>query len=227
QTSGRHTHHRAYQAGGTSSRRETDTLGGGDDRLDDRGAWHSPLVDTQRGGVCLHDTASSLSLDDPHDHRAGFGAGELGTHRHSPAARHLETDVHDQTVLLGCGTFGYFGHLQPHERVGVEPGTVPGVEAVGDHVLGLTASRHALHRRDADGTLGAFGHDRCLQGFLTTHVVKTYPYQYTVVVYGVGAPAGKAVRSQGKTVPATHQAALGHCAPAQGRTHVGACPRAG
>src|SRR5699024_9756233 len=64
------------------------------------------------------------------------------------------------------------------------------------------------------------------QGFLTTHVVKTYPYQYTVVVYGVGAPAGKAVRSQGKTVPATHQAALGHCAPAQGRTHVGACPRA-
>src|SRR5699024_11823204 len=48
QASGRHTHHRAYHAGGTSSQRETHTLGGGDGRLDDRGARHSPLVHPQR-----------------------------------------------------------------------------------------------------------------------------------------------------------------------------------
>ena len=104
----------------------------------------------QRRGVGLDDRSGALAVDDPHGDRARVGAVELGVHRHAEAAPDGERHL-DEKAVLGRRAVrrGRAQHAQRGERVGVEPGAVPRVEPVGEHVLRLAPADHGGHGRDA------------------------------------------------------------------------------
>ncbi len=114
-------------------------------RLDHGGAWQAVRAGAQRRRVCLDDAPGALAVHDLHRDRARVRAAELGADRHPEPLPDRERHLDEEPVLGGCrppirrrGA----DHLQRGERVRVEPGAVPRVEPVGDHVLRLAPPDH-------------------------------------------------------------------------------------
>ena len=140
-------HQRSQRPGDPAGVREAGPVGVGDHRLDHRGAGPAVRAGAQRGGVRLDHRAGALAVDDLHGHRARVRAGERGPHRHPEPATDGEGDL-DQEPVLGGRAVQRRGaeHAQRGERVRVQPGAVPRVEPVGQHVLRLAAADHGGHR---------------------------------------------------------------------------------
>ena len=102
----------------------------------------------QRRGVGLHDRARALAVDDLHRDRARVGAAERGVHRHAEPLADGEGHLDEEPVLGGRAVDGRGAeHRERGERVGVQPGAVPRVEPVGDHVLAARSARSRWRRR--------------------------------------------------------------------------------
>ncbi|CAM5236720.1 Sialic acid transporter NanT [Streptomyces violaceorubidus] len=109
-----------------------------------------------------------------------------------------------------------------HEGVRVEPGSVPGVEPVGDDVLGLAGPHPAPHGRQGRRQGRPGGQERSRGRGLLPHGVQPYPHQYAVVVDRQRFPARERGAVQGESVPAAHERAASHGAVGQRGPEVGA-----
>ena len=138
--------------------------------------------------------------------------------------RDPERDVQVEVVLVGRGG-ARRGRVdaQVGERVGMEPGAVPGVEAVRDDVVGLAGPDHRRHRDEAGPVGRADRQDRGVGGLLAADGVEPDPRQHPVVVGRQRPPPGAARRAEREAVPAADELAPG----LGGRRHVRAQVRAG
>ena len=192
----------------------------GDHRLDHRGARQAVRAGAQRRRVRLDDAPGALAVDDLHRHRPRLRAAELGVHRDAVALAHRECHLDEKPVLGGRALERRSAqHPQGGERVRVEPGAVPGVEAVGDDVLGLAAADHRGDggQRDVGGRARA--EHRGVRRRLPL-LAEPHPDERAVVVGVERAPAGPALRPQRHAVPAAHQGVADHRGVAQRRAQV-------
>ena len=97
---------------------------------------------------------------------------------------------------------------------------MPGVEPVGDHVVGLAAPDHGGDGGDARVLRRPLRQHRRGQRLLPAHVVQAHPGEHAVVVGRVGPPARATVGAQREPVPAADHAAAVHRALTQPRTQV-------
>ena len=96
----------------------------------------------------------------------------------------------------------------------MKPGSMPGVEAVGDDVARLAYTFQACHR----GQLRADGsgrQNRCVQRFLAADLVEADPHQHAIVVAGQRFPAEFPAALQSQPVPRADQSAAHHPACGQ------------
>ena len=198
-----------------------------DHGLDHGGARQAVGAGTQRRRVRLDDAAGALAVDDLHRHRARVGAAELGVHRNAVAPADGEGHLDEKSVLGGRAVERRSAqHPQRGERVRVEPRAVPGVEPVGDDVLGLAAADH-----------GGDGGQRCVGGRARAEhgglrrglpvLAEPYPDERAVVVGGERAPAPASFRTQRHAVPAADQGVADHRGVAQRRAQMWAGAGAG
>lgn len=101
------------------------------------------MVPAARGGVRFDGATGSLAVDDAHDNGPGTGAREFRQCWDAETAAHPEGDGYLEAVIrVGHVTFRRaVEHVEMRERVRVEPGPVPRIEAVGDHVRGLAEDK--------------------------------------------------------------------------------------
>ena len=83
--------------------------------------------------MSLDHTAGALTFGDVHHDRPAVGAAEFGSYRHAPGPGQPECHVDHQQVIITSIVVD----ADVAEGVRVEPGAVPGVEPVGDDVLGV------------------------------------------------------------------------------------------
>jgi hypothetical protein len=81
--------------------------------------------------------AGAFAFGDVHHDRPAVRAGEFGSDGHTPGPAQPERHIHYQHLIIT----GIVVDDQVAECVRVEPRAVPGVEPIGDDVLGFTDPR--------------------------------------------------------------------------------------
>ncbi|BBU24542.1 hypothetical protein MYXE_43320 [Mycobacterium xenopi] len=108
----------------------------------------------------------------------------------------------------------------------MQPGAVPGVEAVGDDVARFAAADQARHGVQVGG-VRAIGHHRTVARRLTAEVIKAHPGQHPVVVCRVWLPAEPRPAVEAKAVPRTDQCTAVELAGGQIGAQMRTCARPG
>ncbi len=109
----------------------------------------------------------------------------------------------------------------------MEPCSVPGIQAIGDDVLGLAQPRVFVDRGQAAGGGRPGRYDGRVQGFFPAEFVEPYPQEDAVVVGGQGFPARERCAVQGESVPVADQRSAPYGAVGKRCSEMGACSGSG